>query len=701
MSSVRARVYGTVMLGGLGTLVACMSAQTTDENEQIGTTKEELGAAGQPAAAEKMLGPAGLPRGMMATTFAREQYEEAQIEAPLACALTYFGGPVIGRPKVYQIYWGSTVDTTLKNNLPQFYQDILNSSYWDWLSQYNTVGLAAPTTSQAISRGSFISAHTITPSVCATPPCTVTDDQVQTELLAQINAGVIPAPTLGCDGQVDSLYMFDFPSGVTITRSGSTSCVQFCAYHFSTTTTYSIGGTPVHVPYGIHPYIGSGSPCGSGCGSVANYLNNATSVHSHQLVEIVTDTQVAQAATFGYPLAWYAQAGCNPNGEISDICNGQQATVTVSARTWTVQKQWSNKSGACVTTDTVAPICTNGSAPPGCRPCACTDNGVACTGSTPVCETDQTNLKKNSCVQCTSSSQCIGPQVCLKTNVGATDDTCGANPCGNGTLDAGEQCDDGANNGTAGSCCSATCTFRAAAQVCRAAANGCDAAETCTGSSSTCPADAKQPNDTPCNDGNPCTTGDVCTAGACGGAPKVCAPQDECHDAGTCDAVSGACSNPAKGNGTPCSIGTCQSGVCTGTSSDAGTDSGSADSGTPADAGTAGDSGTPPDAGTAGDSGTPPDAGAAGDSGAPPDAGAGVDSGSGRGDSGSPSADAAADAGDQGTQAPGEDSGCGCRTVGATGSSGPLAPLGLGALAALAVIRRRKRRGDAARCAES
>src|SRR5439155_3794741 len=96
--------------------------------------------------------------------------------------------------------------------------------------------------------------------------------------------------------------------------------------------------------------------------------------------------------------------------------------------------------------------------------------------------------------------------------------------CGNGAVDAGEQCDDGAANGTAGSCCAANCTFKTsgtactddgnpcttdicngssnlcqhaagnAGMVCRAASGVCDVAETCIGTSTTCPADAVQPN---------------------------------------------------------------------------------------------------------------------------------------------------------------------------------------------------------------
>jgi hypothetical protein len=79
-------------------------------------------------------------------------------------------------------------------------------------------------------------------------------------------------------------------------------------------------------------------------------------------------------------------------------------------------------------------------------------------------------------------------------------------------------------------------------------------------------------NGTACNDRNACTQNDTCQNGVCvGGNPVVCTPLDQCHDAGTCNPKTGACSNPDKADGVPCNdtnactLGdTCQGGVCTG-----------------------------------------------------------------------------------------------------------------------------------------
>ncbi|MDC3954844.1 kelch repeat-containing protein [Polyangium jinanense] len=76
---------------------------------------------------------------------------------------------------------------------------------------------------------------------------------------------------------------------------------------------------------------------------------------------------------------------------------------------------------------------------------------------------------------------------------------------------------------------------------------------------------------TPCSDQNACTTGEACQAGTCmGGSPVVCAPSDDCHEAGVCDPVAG-CSNPAKPDGASCNdddacsqTDVCLSGTCVG-----------------------------------------------------------------------------------------------------------------------------------------
>ncbi|MBI5549521.1 MAG: hypothetical protein HY901_37015, partial [Deltaproteobacteria bacterium] len=61
--------------------------------------------------------------------------------------------------------------------------------------------------------------------------------------------------------------------------------------------------------------------------------------------------------------------------------------------------------------------------------------------------------------------------------------------CGDGVVQAGEDCDQQGANGASGSCCSAACRFLPAGTLCRAGAAACDAAESCTGLTGHCPSD--------------------------------------------------------------------------------------------------------------------------------------------------------------------------------------------------------------------
>ena len=122
--------------------------------------------------------------------------------------------------------------------------------------------------------------------------------------------------------------------------------------------------------------------------------------------------------------------------------------------------------------------------------------------------------------------------------------------CGDGIVDHNEQCDQGAANGTPGSCCTATCTFRAAATVCRPAADVCDVAESCSGSSGACPADGFKPASFVCRG----TAGLCDIAETCTGSSASC-PADAVQPSGSvCRPVAGACdvAETCDGSSTAC-----------------------------------------------------------------------------------------------------------------------------------------------------
>ena len=143
--------------------------------------------------------------------------------------------------------------------------------------------------------------------------------------------------------------------------------------------------------------------------------------------------------------------------------------------------------------------------------------------------------------------------------------------CGNSTVEAGEQCDDG--NTADGDCCSATCQFESVSTVCRSSAGVCDAAEFCDGVSGACPSDAKLTGEcraavgscdtaevcdgvtdecpldevldgVSCLDGDVCNGSEICEAGTCmSGTPLICDDGDECT-AESCDEIAGCVHTP-------------------------------------------------------------------------------------------------------------------------------------------------------------
>jgi MYXO-CTERM domain-containing protein len=302
-----------------------------------------------------------------------------------ACTLAYYGGPVLSNPEVVEVYWTDQVRADLQTFLPTFYGAIVDSSYLDWLAEYQTRGHTGGS-DQFIGRGTFKGTVTITPS---TTSKTLNDAQISAELVAQINAGNLPRPSTDAAGNVNTFYSVDFPLGYTMTVGGSsTSCQQFC---------YSYLTLPFEgkrVPFGIVPDLGAGSPCAGGCGTAANYLDNESYIHSALFLNVITDPQVADATAVANPIGWYGSG--SQCGNIADICQGQTATVAG----YTVCKGWSNKSAACVVSETAIPICTGTGAttPAACRGCTVADDAVSCTGATPRCDTAPASTTYGQCV---------------------------------------------------------------------------------------------------------------------------------------------------------------------------------------------------------------------------------------------------------------------------------------------------------------
>src|ERR1700722_235546 len=86
--------------------------------------------------------------------------------APGGAHLTYYGGRVVSNLQVVEVLWGtgsaglgngqilSQVKNTTTPSVATFYQQVLNSAYVDWLTEYNTNFSGG--TNQIIGRGAFV-----------------------------------------------------------------------------------------------------------------------------------------------------------------------------------------------------------------------------------------------------------------------------------------------------------------------------------------------------------------------------------------------------------------------------------------------------------------------------------------------------------------------------------------------------------------
>ena len=219
----------------------------------------------------------------------------------------YEGGPVVYCPIVYTSFWGHSwngANAGLASQLNQFMQDLMACQTWmNVLTQYGVAGTGA------FAQASFL------PSV----PQTLTVPSYQAILQSCINAGVLPEPSNVNNSKAVSVVIVFLDQGVVINGGGRQ--LNFpgapdAGYHDSFTTA---AGNPFL--YAFIEFTDLASIC---------------SIVSHEFAEMITD-----------PLynAWTPD---HAGHEIGDYCSWQESTITVSGRTWTIQKMWSNAANSCV-----------------------------------------------------------------------------------------------------------------------------------------------------------------------------------------------------------------------------------------------------------------------------------------------------------------------------------------------------------------
>ncbi len=194
------------------------------------------------------------------------------------------GGPVLATPKFIPVFW-SNDDATLVTATEGFFAGVGGSDYWAAIGAEYGVGKATSGT----------------PIQIATPVTgTVDDSQIQPWLISMITSDARFSQQLD-DNTVFGLM---YPSGVTITDAGGTSCPSgFYGYH----SEVNVNGKDV--PYMVLPR----------CSTDAGNLAQTT---SHEMIESATDPYPDDKPAYFVETDYAYFAYANSGGEVADMCGG-------------------------------------------------------------------------------------------------------------------------------------------------------------------------------------------------------------------------------------------------------------------------------------------------------------------------------------------------------------------------------------------
>lgn len=256
---------------------------------------------------------------------------ELQMVSPTAgshSGFIYHGGPVIGCSQVYATFWGDQwltdpASTQRAGRLAQYLKDLLASSYMNILSQYgcgNGAGGAG-----LFMRSGFVSGV----------PSNIDETTIHNTLQNCINTGAIPEPNDTGVKRATAAVMIFLADNIAVNSAnlGAVMCEprgdSAFGYHYFFQT-----AAGHHMYYSVIPGL-TDACLRNSCGNDATCSlhlaetqeQRQTQVASHEYSEMVTDPELS---------GWY-----EPNAENGDICNGESATITVGANTWTVQRMYS------------------------------------------------------------------------------------------------------------------------------------------------------------------------------------------------------------------------------------------------------------------------------------------------------------------------------------------------------------------------
>ncbi|KAI0385379.1 zinc metalloprotease mde10 [Hypomontagnella monticulosa] len=247
-------------------------------------------------------------------------------------------------------------------------------------------------------------------------------------------------------------------------------------------------------------------------------------------------------------LAWLGQLCAQGSGTQADSSGGNEtiAGANVVVRTNTEWEVFAHETGHTFGAfhDCTSDTCADGtSSMQKCCPLA----KATCDASGRFIMNPSTNQGITQFSPCTIGNICSAmgrgsvTSSCLTNNKDVV--TISGSQCGNGIVEAGEECDcggEGANGCGNNSCCdpktcrfkdnavcdpanedccTAQCQFKSSGSVCRASTGSCDPQETCSGTSGTCPADVKTANGQSCGAAG---SGLTCASGQCTSRDQQC-----------------------------------------------------------------------------------------------------------------------------------------------------------------------------------
>lgn len=221
--------------------------------------------------------------------------------------------------------WGtnSSLQTQAKNT-DQYLSALVGGSYMDMLDNAG----------YGVGRGT---ANTgVVDNISINKSADLTDAQIQSDLqtlIASSGSG-LQAP------DANRLYMVYVEPGVVVQMGSATSQTSFLGYHGA----FADGGNVIH--YAVMPAPGSPNPTASSQG-FASAFDELTSVSSHELAEAVTDPNVNYST-----MGWY---DFQLNGEIADLAEGHESTITGPNGTQYVVQDVVNKNDQVISPATSQP----------------------------------------------------------------------------------------------------------------------------------------------------------------------------------------------------------------------------------------------------------------------------------------------------------------------------------------------------------